>query len=102
MKFIRKHTKGPWKAQRDPSHFDTMTDIVDADGYYVAETVFSGIKDEFNTLLIAQAPTMLDYLIERAEKLNYWIENKQLIRNGSREELSSIIEIFKAAGVEVL
>ena len=71
MKFIRKHTEGPWHSLSDPIKEKTMD-------------------------------AMLDYLIERAEKLNYWIENKQLIRNGSREELTSIIEIIKAAGVEVL
>ena len=94
MKFIMKHTEGPWVVNKDSKCGGIESEL---SGHIICECIYD--PDDEN--LISQSPAMRDYMIKRAEKLNYWIENKQLIRNGSREELSRIIEILKAAGVEV-
>ena len=99
MKFIRKHTEG--KLVCEGHNIFAYSDKYH--GRLVGVVYDHGDRQsKFDAMAFSQRNAMLDYMIERAEKLNYWIENKQLIRNGSREELTRIIEILKAAGVEVV
>lgn len=52
------HTPGPWRAVRDPSHYDSITDIVDGEGRAVAQTIGQRQPMEANACLIAAAPEM--------------------------------------------
>lgn len=63
------HTAGPWSVQRDPSHFDTASTVVDATGDVVAQVggrTNTWQEMEDNAQLIAAAPAMLKALEEIA------------------------------------
>ena len=55
-------TSGPWTAERDPCHFDTLSSIRAGDGALCIEVGGkAGIAEqEANTLLAAAAPNLLD------------------------------------------
>ena len=102
MKFIRKHTEGSWADRimvKSVSNSITISEC-------------SSIGFFCDALLISQAPAMLDYLIERAGFLEKEIEYADSVADHfeligftepeKREELSRLLEIIKAAGVEVV
>ena len=115
MKFISKHTEGPWHPLSDPIKEKTM-DIRGKDGRRISVVVMDypmGVKTmDANINLILQAPTMRDYLIERAKKLDASISltgSSDILMQAfgdfqkeDKQELTRIIEILKAAGVEVV
>lgn len=113
MKFIRKHTEGPWeKVLPGPLNdgFRVFSDSVYL-GYF-GHSDMPRTETEANADLCSQAPAMLDYLIERANK----IESSISITKSSdvlfeafgdelkedEQELSRLIEIIRAAGVDVI
>lgn len=59
-----RHTPGPWTAERDPCHFDTLSSIRAGDGALCVEV--GGKADppvqEANARLIAAAPDLIDAL----------------------------------------
>lgn len=98
MKFIRKHSKGPWKLEEGVDEYYVLSDdipVMDIDDYEDNEI------SQSNRSLIAVAPEMLDYLIEKVELLKSWKEKGQL-REGEKEDFYRIIEIIKKTGVEVV
>ena len=101
MKFIRKHTEGPfvWAGIHIFQQKDNFFEIAEVNER-------RGIsKAHKNVLLFVQAPSMLDYLIERAELLSEQTQfNDSQFDDGwksKKRELSRLLEIIKAAGVEV-
>ena len=122
MKFIRKHTEGPFIGE--PKHSpgpwavaktdDGNFGIISKYGEWIARC-YSPVD---NARLIAAAPDMLGYLIERAEilfqranEMSGLIDeaitwgssglNAQECLRETDEELSRLLEIIKATGVEV-
>ena len=61
MKFIRKHTEGPWENRIMAKSASNSITISECGG---------GVAVYCDALLISQAPAMLDYLIERAEYIH--------------------------------
>lgn len=59
------HTPGPWMAERDPCHYDTLSSIRAGDGALCIEVggKASPPEQEANTLLAAAAPDLLTQLI---------------------------------------
>ena len=112
MKFIRKHTEGQWIQRIYNEHMV----ISPKDHVVVARCGIGEISVYCDSLLISQAPTMLDYIIERAEYIhkilvyNYGYpketepkeEYAVMEYRSLKTELSRILEIIKAAGVEVV
>ena len=97
MKVVRKHTEGPfvWAGvhifQKDDVH--EIARVNERRGVSEAHN---------NVLLFTQAPAMLDYLIERAEEIEEDIGSYDGPDfSGRREELSRLIKIIKAAGVDI-
>ena len=124
MKFIRKHTGGPWfKVQRTNNpdtysigeHVQTKGNIITT--HYICH-VSDGISEPVADA-ITQIPTMINYMIERAEFLEKDIKAlehsisetekysslgakpERIEKSMAEKELSRILEIIKAAGVEV-
>ena len=112
MKFIRKHTEGPWKHSTHNEHIV----ISPKDYVVVAKCGIGEVSVYCDSLLISQAPAMLDYLIERAEYihkilvLNYGYPSESEPREeyavveyrSLKTELFRLLEIIKAAGVEII
>ena len=100
MEFIRKHTEGQWIQRIYNEHMV----ISPKDHVVVARCGIGEISVYCDSILISQAPTMLDYLIERAEKLNDEVQDEWVdeFTEHRKQELSRLIEIIKAAGVEVV
>ena len=93
MQFKPNHSPGPWS-------FDCH-DIRDASGHYIIDT--DDIQNIFDVKAITQIPTMLEYMMERAN----CIEKEICLGvcydpDGSKEELQTILSILKGAGVEVV
>lgn len=54
------HTPGPWSAVADPAVYDSLTDIMDVEGNYIAFTSGADLPTmEANARLIAAAPDLL-------------------------------------------
>ena len=106
MKFIRKHTEGPWVRQ----HGGYI--ICKKYGLQIAKIIkhtvssLSKQEDDANADAVLQVPAMLDYMIERAELLSEQTQfNDSQFDDGwksKKRELSRLIEMIKAAGVEVV
>ena len=64
-----KHTPGPWVAQTDPCHYDTLSDVVGGDGNLFVSVggKASWQEQEANARLIAAAPELLEALVEVGE-----------------------------------
>ena len=93
MQFKTNHSPGPWS-------FDCH-DIRDANGHYIIDT--DDIQNIFDVKAITQIPTMLEYMMDRAN----CIEKEICLGvcydpDGSKEELQTILAILKDAGVEVV
>ena len=95
MQFKTKHSHGPFEV-----HFeDGDWFILDANGRIIAETWGADNEDmsEANRNLFAQAPAMLEYMMDRARMMSIYgfsaVENSELKR---------ILAILKDAGVEVI
>ena len=93
MQFKTNHSPGPWS-------FDCH-DIRDANGHYIIDT--DDIQNIFDVKAITQIPTMLEYMMDRAN----CIEKEICLGvcydpDGSKEELQTILSILKDAGVEVV
>ena len=93
MQFKTNHSPGPWV-------FDCH-DIRDANGHYIIDT--DDIQKMSDIKAITQIPTMLEYMMERAN----CIEKEICLGvcydpDGSKEELQTILSILKDAGVEVV
>ena len=56
-----KHTPGPWTAERDPSHYDTLSSVTSDNGVLRVQVGgWAGtIRQEADTRLIAAAPDLL-------------------------------------------
>ena len=83
-----KHTPGPWSAERDPCHYDTLSTVVGGKhfSYNPADESFvlprelivqvggqaSHMVQEANTRLISAAPDMLAALKECSEWLKFY------------------------------
>ena len=112
MKFIRKHTEGPFRRVG----WKVLTEI----GVIIAEILpwdISGCREEdhANIEAILSFDKMLNYLIERAEYINKILvynygypketepkeEYAVMEYRSLKTELSRLIEMVKAAGVEV-
>ena len=106
MKFISKHTEGPW---------DSDTKIKNSLPVCYSEIngiIVASIYCDYDANLISQAQAMLDYMIERAKKLDASISltgSSDILMQAfgdfqkeDKQELTRIIEILKAAGVEVI
>jgi hypothetical protein len=68
---------GPWSARSDPCHFDSLTDIYDADDRLIARTCGMTPEDfpvmEPNTRLIAAAPDLLRACEDCMEDRGDWV-----------------------------
>lgn len=98
MNFKHNHSEGPWS-------WDGL-DIVSGKIFIVDGDYIKRAED---IPLIVQASTMRDYMVGRAEKINKNIEylkkstcGPSLILSELTEELSLILGILRAAGVEVV
>lgn len=93
MKFIRSHSTGTYN--KTPNRGFNI-DICNGSGPWVATMdILSDVE------MFLAAPDMIDYLIERAEWLN---SNMEHYWNAvpHRQELDRILNILRAAGVEVV
>lgn len=101
MIFIRKHTEGPWR--EDIWFCDGDVFVTTSDDGHICHIVSNNITED--SRLISQAPAMLDYLIERAELLDEQTHfNDSAFDDGwksKKQELYRLLEIIRAAGVEV-
>lgn len=109
MEFIRKHTTGTWS-----TFFNGKTGFQNTEWYEIhfsddGECVAEVVHEKHDALLIAQAPVMIDYMIERAKNLHSFLysgvlseKNAKRVYKDEAEELSRILEILKEAGVEVV
>ena len=113
MEFKRKHTKGQfweidmWSIKCGHRVFSGSKYIACFDN-----SVMGNDEQEANALLLTQAPAMLEYMVDRADFLEKEIEYADSIADHyeligftepeKREELSRLLEIIKAAGVEVV
>ena len=101
-----KHTEGPWASD---------TKIKNSLSVCYSEingSIVASIYCDYDANLISQAPAMRDYMIKRAEVLENELKYADSIADHfeligftepeKREELTRIIEIIKAAGVEVV
>ena len=98
MKFIRKHTEGPFEIQE----YEFFSEILDKDKNLIAHIFLN--KSDAETMHVFDK--MLDYLIERAKLLAEQTQfNDSQFDDGwkpRKQELSRILEIIRAAGVEVI
>ena len=93
MQFKTNHSPGPWS-------FDCH-DIRDANGHYIIDT--DDIQNIFDVKAITQIPTMLEYMMERANSIEKELSLGVCYDNdGNKEELQTILSILKDAGVEVV
>ena len=101
MQFKTKHSHGPFEV-----HFeDGDWFILDANGRIIAETWGADNEDmsEANRNLFYAAPSMLEYMMDRAN----CIEKEICLGvcydpDGSKEELQTILSILKDVGMEVI
>lgn len=109
MKFIRKHTEGPWKAHDNGPEIGNWNHHeiqFGNDGECVAEIV----HEKADADAISQTIPLLEYAIERAEYLSKCVDGYKGIKKEDwpmdckyeKQELSRLLEIIRAAGVEVI
>lgn len=103
MKFKTNHSHGPFSIQEENEFANCM--ILDSEGYKLAEqwSTSSDVIDAANMNLFKAAPSMLEYMMDRAN----CIEKEICLGvcydpDGSKEELQTILSILKDAGVEVI
>lgn len=97
MEFKTKYPEGNWTTEK--TLFDARDMIYDGHGNVVCRSGMNSYS-EIYTKAILQIPAMRDYMIERAEKLSEIISGNPY--DTKRKELSRILEILRAAGVEVV
>lgn len=107
MQFKTNHSPWPFEIH----HEDGDWLVLDSNGRIIAETWGADGEDmnEANRNLLAMAPAMLNYMMDRAKELHDFIYDGVLsIGNARRiykeefEELQRILAILKDAGVEVV
>jgi hypothetical protein len=98
MKFIRKHTEGPFTVIKN----DTENPYVMSGEEVIAENIYNG----YDADAIGVFDKILDYLIERAGYLDAKFKTSQKYsskaHDDDHEELTRLLEIIRAAGVEVI
>jgi len=101
MKFIRKHTPGPWRHVEQPSMFRSKSSQSHIEFGSDCEHITDHVYEQYDSKLMAQAPSMLNYLIERAEALYETKDWFSSHRTEEDAELSRLLEIIREVGVEV-
>ena len=97
MQFKTNHSPGPFTVQEDSDEHNCL--ILDASGNTIAEqwSTSSDVVDAANMHLFKAAPSMLEYMMDRARMMSIYgfsaVENSELKR---------ILTILKDAGVEVV
>lgn len=97
MQFKTNHSPGPFSIHEEDEFANCM--ILDSEGYRIAEqwSTSSDVVDVANMNLFKAAPSMLEYMMDRARMMSIYgfsaVENSELKR---------IMAILKDAGVEVV
>ena len=106
MKFIRKHTGGSWVRPHGGYIICKKYGLPIAKIIEHTVSSFSKEEDNANADAVSQIPAMLNYLIERAELLLEQTKfNSSQFNDGidlKKQEFTRILEMIKAAGVEVV
>ena len=100
MKFKTKYPEGEWTSEK--TLFDARYMIYDGKGNVVSRSGRNSYSEVY-TKAILQIPAMRDYMIERANDISSFLKDKwNDDYKTSRSELARILEILRAAGVEVV
>jgi hypothetical protein len=109
MQFKTNHSPGPFTVQEDSDEHNCL--ILDAAGNTIAEqwSTSSDVVDAANMNLFKAAPSMLEYMIERAKYISTELSSDKFIFKRYNtlyrkfyEELERILAILKDAGVEIV